>query len=100
MHYISSNKFLATQPQQQQQQQQQCTLLKQHGVPCKSNTNVLIQLFGVEQYILKSRTNVVINELVQEDRSQQILLSQQTDYSWSQRSDVGFGGMGSNLEDM
>ena len=78
----------------------ECTLLKQHGVPCKSNRNVLIQLFGAEQYIFKSRTNVVINELVQEDRSQQILLSQQTDYSWSQTTDVGFGGMGSNLEDM
>ena len=42
----------------------------------------------------------MINELVQEDHSQQILLSQQTDYSWSQRNDVGFGGMGGNLEDM
>ena len=57
--------------------------------------------FNMEQYILKSRTNVVINELVQEGHSQQILLSQQTDYDGlSQRKDGGFGGMGSDLADM
>ena len=58
-------------------------------------------LIGMEQYILKSRSNVVINELVQEAHSQQILFSQQTDYySFSQRTDSGLGVMGTNVEDM
>ena len=51
----------------------ECTLLKQHGVPCDSNQNVLIEIFGLEQFILKSRTNVVINEYYTDSEPTNIL---------------------------
>ena len=40
------------------------------------------------------------NQITETASSQQIFFSQQTGYSFSQRTDGDFGGMGSNLEDM
>ena len=58
----------------------ECTLLKQHGVPCALNRNILIESFVVEQFVLKSKTNVVINEMIQME-NRPIIFSQNTQHS-------------------
>ena len=58
----------------------ECTLFKQHGVSCNLNRNVLVELFGVEQFVLKSKTNVVINEMIHME-NRPIIFSQNTQYS-------------------
>ena len=43
----------------------ECTLLKNMGIPCEVNAKVLIQVEAVEHYICRSKTNMVIIQLVQ-----------------------------------
>ena len=42
----------------------QCTLLKQHGVSCEVNQNVLVNSHAVEKYVQKGVKSVIINILV------------------------------------
>eukprot|EP00534_Pseudo-nitzschia_fraudulenta_P007793 CAMPEP_0201141562 /NCGR_PEP_ID=MMETSP0851-20130426/3209_1 /ASSEMBLY_ACC=CAM_ASM_000631 /TAXON_ID=183588 /ORGANISM="Pseudo-nitzschia fraudulenta, Strain WWA7" /LENGTH=141 /DNA_ID=CAMNT_0047414775 /DNA_START=80 /DNA_END=502 /DNA_ORIENTATION=+ len=43
----------------------ECTLLKRDGLPCPVNTSVLIEMIAVEQYIIRSKSNIIINQLEQ-----------------------------------
>ena len=42
----------------------QCTILKELGVPCKVNQNVLVNIHAVDKYVRKGITTVIIKNLV------------------------------------
>ena len=59
----------------------ECTLLKRDGVPCPVNTSDLIEMIAVEQYIIHSKSNIIINQLEQVENKNMMSLSQLSECS-------------------
>ena len=56
----------------------ECTLLKAEGKPCDVNKNVLFEVEPVEQFILRSKGNVIISQLVWVDGTNELIQNHTT----------------------